>query len=135
MEILDSKRTGELKKVPMPFWYYFVVPELPPEVAHQSNMVDVRKYLAAEGSPVNVGSPVAIVENYWAVMMLKANGKGILKKTFFDRGTSVKVGDPIAIIGADGECIPYGQAYAVLEVIEHKRPKPARGSSSPEKQP
>lgn len=114
----------------MPFWYYFSVPKLPGEVAHQSNLVEIKKYLTAEGSVVDVGSPIAVVENYWAVMILKANGKGILKKTFFDRGASVKVGDPIAIIGADGECIPYGKEYAVLEVIEHKRPKPSKGSRS-----
>ncbi len=114
----------------MPFWYYFSVPKLPQDVAHQSNLVEIKKYLAAEGSPVDVGSPVVIVENYWAVMTLKANGKGVLKKTFFDPGTSVKIGDPIAIIGADGECIPYGQELAVLEVIERKRPKPASAKPS-----
>jgi hypothetical protein len=32
----------------MPFWYYFSVPKLPPEVAHQSNLVEIRNYLAAE---------------------------------------------------------------------------------------
>jgi pyruvate dehydrogenase E2 component (dihydrolipoamide acetyltransferase) len=114
----------------MPFWYYFSVPKLPPDVAHQSNLVEIRNYLAAEGSPVDVGSPIAAVENYWAVMTLKANDKGILKKAFFDRGTSVKIGDPIAIIGADGECIPYGRELAVLEVTERKRSKPVRDNRS-----
>lgn len=52
--------------------------------------------------------------------------QGILTKAFFDRGTSVQIGDPIAIIGADGECIPYGRELAVLEVTEHKRSKPIR---------
>jgi pyruvate/2-oxoglutarate dehydrogenase complex dihydrolipoamide acyltransferase (E2) component len=113
----------------MPFWYYFSVPNLPPEVAHQSNLVEIRNYLAAEGSPVDVGSPIAVVQNHWAVMTLKANGKGILKKTFFDRGTSVKIGDAIAIIEADGECIPYGQELAALEVTEHERAKPIRDKS------
>jgi pyruvate/2-oxoglutarate dehydrogenase complex dihydrolipoamide acyltransferase (E2) component len=114
----------------MPFWHYFPVPKLPAEVAHQSNLVEIRNYLASEGSVVDVGSPIAVVENYWAVMMLKANGKGTLRKTFFGPGTSVKIGDPIAIIGADGECLPYGREHAVLEVIEYKRPKPARGGRS-----
>jgi pyruvate/2-oxoglutarate dehydrogenase complex dihydrolipoamide acyltransferase (E2) component len=114
----------------MPFWYYFNVPKLPPEVAHQSNLVEIRNYVATEGSPVDAGSPIAVVENYWAVMTLKANGKGILKKTFFDRGTSVKIGDPIAIIGADGECIPYDRELVVLEVTEHKRSKPMREERS-----
>jgi len=106
------------------------VPKLPQEVAHQSNLVEIRNYVAAEGSPIDVGSPIALVENYWAVMTLKANGKGILKKTFFDRGTSVKIGDPIAIIGADGECVPYGRELAVLEVTEYKRSKHKRDDPS-----
>jgi len=114
----------------MPFWYYFPVPKLPHEVAHQSNLVEIRKYLAAEGSPVEAGSPVASVENYWAVMTLKANGKGVLRKTFFEPGTSVKIGDPIAIIGADGENIPYGKELALVEVIERKRRKPSEEDHS-----
>jgi hypothetical protein len=86
----------------MPFWYYFSVPRLPPEVAHQSNLVEIRNYLTAEGSPVDVGSPIALVENYWAVMTLRA----------------------------DGECIPYGKEPAVLEITEHKRSKPTRDNRS-----
>jgi pyruvate/2-oxoglutarate dehydrogenase complex dihydrolipoamide acyltransferase (E2) component len=72
----------------MPFWYFFSVPQLPPEVAHQSDLVEIRKYLPTEGSRLDVGSPVALIENYWAVMTLKANGKGVLKKTFFEKGSS-----------------------------------------------
>ena len=86
--------------------------------------------MAAEGSPVEDGSPVASVENYWAVMTLKANGKGVLRKTFFEPGTSVKIGDPIAIIGADGENIPYGKELARVEVIERKRRKPSEKDHS-----
>jgi len=57
-------------------------------------------------------------------MTLKANGKGVVRKTFFEPGTSVKIGDPIAIIGADGENIPYGKELALVEVVERKRRKP-----------
>lgn len=60
------------------------------------------------------------------MIVLKANRKGILKRTFFEPGVSVKIGDPIAIIGADGENIPHGKEHAVPEVIEHKREKPKR---------
>jgi pyruvate/2-oxoglutarate dehydrogenase complex dihydrolipoamide acyltransferase (E2) component len=65
-------------------------------------------------------------ENYWAVMRLKTNRPGIVMKTFFPRGTSVKIGDPIAIIGADGESIPYGKAYSILEIVKVKREKKKR---------
>ena len=109
----------------MPFWYFFPVPKLPPEVSHQSNVVEIRKYLASEGTAVDVGTPIASVENYWAVVTLKSNGKGLLRKTIFDPGTSVKIGDPIAVIGSDGENIPYGKEQASVEITEHKRYKPS----------
>jgi pyruvate dehydrogenase E2 component (dihydrolipoamide acetyltransferase) len=109
----------------MPFWYYFSVPKLPPDVAHQSNLVEIRKYLATEGTRLDVGSPVALIENCWALMTLKANGKGVLRKTFFEPGTSVKIGDPIAVVGADGEDVPYGNE-PVVEITEQKREKPTR---------
>jgi pyruvate/2-oxoglutarate dehydrogenase complex dihydrolipoamide acyltransferase (E2) component len=109
----------------MPFWYFFPVPKLPPEVSHQSNVVEIRKYLASEGSTVDVGTPIASVENYWAVVTLKSNGKGILRKTIFDPGTSVKIGDPIAVIGSDGENIPYRKEHASIEITERKREKPS----------
>jgi len=115
----------------MPFWYFFPVPQIPPEVAHQSNQVELVKYQAKEGSKIEKGTPIALVENWWAVFQLRANSPGVLKKTFFDPGTSIKVGDPIAIIGADGENLPYGQNYAVLEIVKTKREKPlAKGPSS-----
>jgi pyruvate dehydrogenase E2 component (dihydrolipoamide acetyltransferase) len=94
----------------MPFWYFFPVPQIPPEVAHQSNLVELVKYLAREGSKVDKVVPIALVENWLAVFQLRANGPAILKKTFFDPGTSITVGDPIAIIGPDGEAIPYDQS-------------------------
>ena len=74
---------------------------------------------------VDVGTPIAVIQNYCAVMTLKANGNGILKKTFFETGTSVKIGDPIAIIGSDGENIPYGKEPASIEITERKREKPS----------
>ena len=102
----------------MPFWYFLTIPQLPQEVAHQSNQVQVQEYLSKEGDEIEPGTPIAVIENRWAVMWLKANGQGILRKTFFAPGTHVKVGDPIAIIGADGENIPYDKEYSILEIVK-----------------
>jgi pyruvate/2-oxoglutarate dehydrogenase complex dihydrolipoamide acyltransferase (E2) component len=114
----------------MPFWYYFSVPKLPPDVSRQSNIVEIRKYLAPEGSAIDVGTSIALVENYWAVMTLKANGKGILRKAIFEPGASVKVGDPIAVIGSEGENIPYEKESASVEITERRRQKPSRKKES-----
>ena len=73
---------------------------------------------------MDLGTPVALVENYWARMRLKANSKGILQKTFFRPWTHVKIGDPIAIIGADGENLPYDRQSSTVEITEIKREKP-----------
>jgi pyruvate/2-oxoglutarate dehydrogenase complex dihydrolipoamide acyltransferase (E2) component len=93
-------------------------------VSHQSNLVEVQEYLLKEGNAVDIGMPIAIIENYWAKLRLKDNSKGFLQKTFFGAGTSVKIGDPIAIIGADGEDLPYGRDAAIVEIEEIKRRSP-----------
>ena len=63
-------------------------------------------------------------------MTLKANGRGILKKTFFEAGASVKIGDPIAIIGSDGENIPCAKEYAAAEITKRRRQKPSDNNES-----
>jgi pyruvate/2-oxoglutarate dehydrogenase complex dihydrolipoamide acyltransferase (E2) component len=113
----------------MPFWYFFTVPKLPVEVSDRSNRVEVREYLLKEGDLVAPGAAVAIVENRWATIRLKANGYGILQKTIFSPGTDVQINDPIAVIGADGENIPYGKNYSIAEVVEIKREKPSKDQS------
>jgi pyruvate dehydrogenase E2 component (dihydrolipoamide acetyltransferase) len=104
----------------MPFWYFFTIPQLPPDVLHLPDQIQLRQYLCAEGDSVEPGTPIAIIENHCAVMRLKANGNGILQKMLFRPNTYVNVGDPIATIGADGEAIPYGQPKSILEIIERK---------------
>lgn len=64
-------------------------------------MHDCRRRYPKEGSKVEPGTPIALIENWWAVFQLNAKGQGILKKTFSDPGTSITVGDPIAIIGGN----------------------------------
>jgi pyruvate/2-oxoglutarate dehydrogenase complex dihydrolipoamide acyltransferase (E2) component len=64
--------------------YYFVkIPDLPPEAQHQSRAIDIIEYLVAEGDTVAAGTPLARVENWWAVMELDAMGPGILTKSIF----------------------------------------------------
>jgi pyruvate/2-oxoglutarate dehydrogenase complex dihydrolipoamide acyltransferase (E2) component len=109
--------------------YYFVkVPDLPPEVQHQSRAVDIIEYLVAEGDAVAAGTPLARVENWWAVMEFDAVGPGILTKAFFDRGTRVRIGDPFAIIVCDPESASTSTESARLRIVGALRTKATRGS-------
>jgi len=110
----------------MPFWYFFSVPKLEAEISEQSGIVQLKSYLVREGDKVSIGTPVALIENHWAVLKLKANGDGIVRRTIFDPGTHVKVGDPIAVINTEGENIPYGKDYVLAEVAELKCAKQIR---------
>jgi hypothetical protein len=42
---------------PMPFWYFVSIPDLPPETSHQSNLVEIGKYLTVEGKQSHSQSP------------------------------------------------------------------------------
>jgi pyruvate/2-oxoglutarate dehydrogenase complex dihydrolipoamide acyltransferase (E2) component len=109
--------------------YYFVkIPILSAEVQHQSHAVDIVEYLVAEGDSVAAGTPLARVENWWALMEFDAVGPGILTKAFFDRGTRVRIGEPFAIIVCDPESAPAGTESARLRIVGTRRIKPTQGS-------
>jgi pyruvate/2-oxoglutarate dehydrogenase complex dihydrolipoamide acyltransferase (E2) component len=105
----------------MPFWYFLRVPILGPEVNHQSNAVDVRKYLIRGGKFFDSGTPIIEVENYWAVMQLRAVGRGTFRKSFFDHHESVRIGDPIGIVAADGDDQIYDRDNLSVKILEVKR--------------
>ena len=89
--------------------------------------VELVEYVVKENAKIEKGQPIAVVQNWWAKMVLKAIGPGYVSKTFFEKGTYVKEGDPLAIIVCDPEDGPRSAETSKLEVIEHIRRKP--GSS------
>jgi pyruvate/2-oxoglutarate dehydrogenase complex dihydrolipoamide acyltransferase (E2) component len=108
--------------------YYFVtIPEFPQEGAHQSSLVELVEYATQEGQEVIPGTPIATVENWWAILQIEANGRGYMQRTFFPPRTNVRIGDPIAIILCDGEDVPYGQPKSMISVLRIKRRKSAKG--------
>jgi pyruvate dehydrogenase E1 component beta subunit len=105
-------------------YYYVSVPRLPPAVQHQSDSVEVVRYLVKEGERISAGAPLIQVKNWWAVMEFDAVGAGILSKVFFRRGTHVKVADPFAIVICDPEDRPRAEESCVIRIIERLRDKP-----------
>jgi pyruvate/2-oxoglutarate dehydrogenase complex dihydrolipoamide acyltransferase (E2) component len=104
--------------------YYFVnVPKLPKQVSHQLGTVELVEYRVGEGEKIETGQTIAIVQNWWAKMVLKAVGPGYVSKTFFTRGTRIKEGDPLAIIVCDPDDGPKGKDTSEIEIIESIRAK------------
>jgi len=58
-------------------------------------------------------------------MTLRAVRPGYVSKNFFEKGTHIKEGDPLAIIGCDPEDGPRSKETRELEVFENIRQKPS----------
>jgi pyruvate/2-oxoglutarate dehydrogenase complex dihydrolipoamide acyltransferase (E2) component len=105
-------------------YYYVNVPRLPSAVQHQSGTVEIVRYLVREGDRVSARTPIVQVQNWWAVMEFDAVGTGFVSKTFFERGTNVKVADPFAIIICDPEDRPRTEESCIVRIVERLRDKP-----------
>ena len=109
--------------------YYFVnVPKLPKQVSHQMGTVELVEYVVKEKEKVEKGQAIAVVKNWWAKMSLKAVGPGYISKTFFEKGTHIKEGDPLAIVVCDPEDGPRSKETSEIEIIETIRHKSSGAS-------
>lgn len=113
----------------MPFYYFVTITEPDKRYRHQSGLVELHEYHVVEGDRIEAGSPLATVENWWARFEIAAIGPGIVLKTFFSPGTHVKVGDPILIVGCDGENAPAGATVSTMVVRHEKRVRPAQSDA------
>lgn len=64
------------------------------------------EWLKMEGDTVEKGDPLAKVEGEKVVFDVEAQARGVLGKIFATKGTTVRVGEPMAIITEEGEEVP-----------------------------
>jgi pyruvate/2-oxoglutarate dehydrogenase complex dihydrolipoamide acyltransferase (E2) component len=117
----------------MAFHYFLPVPKLSPDVRDQSGSVELLAWLVPERAPIRPDQPVAHVQTRWAVLELRTTGAGILGKQIFDPGTHIAEGDPLAVIYADGEALPYSRPAVTVQVIAVRQEKPRRGTARNER--
>ena len=96
----------------MPFWYHLSIPPLGDPLPAT---VRIDKWLLDEGSEVHRGTKIAIIEASKARFAVTTNGDGFLREKLFPAGAEVDASNPIAVIAADGEDIPYNRPYALVE--------------------
>lgn len=76
-----------------------------PEIAANMTSARLVAWYLAEGDPVQVGQPLADIETDKAVIEYTAEADGILGKILVPAGAEAAVGDPIALLLAEGEAV------------------------------
>ena len=77
-----------------------------PQMGYDMQEGKLIRWLKAEGSEVEVGEAVAEIETDKAVVEFESYASGILSRILVLEGATVPVGQPIAIVGAEGEVLP-----------------------------
>jgi hypothetical protein len=92
----------------MAFYYDLRLPE---------ELVDCKlvAQIVAKGSCIEANSVIAIIENNEGRSLLRNAGPGVLSGWFICPGEAIAHGDQLARMLADGEDIPYGKPYLIVE--------------------
>lgn len=95
-----------------------------PEVLAGSEEAAIQTWLVAAGQTLTIGMPLAEVETEKANLEYASEVEGTVLKLLVAEGVNVKVGDPILLIGAEGESADDAPAEPapVVEPVETPTP-------------
>ena len=102
-----------------------------PEVLAGSAEAAIQTWLVAAGQDVAVGMPLAEVETEKAIVEYAAETAGTVLQLLVPEGVSVKVGDPIAIVGAKGESVEGIAPEPETPAVAEASPAPAPAAAAP----
>ena len=74
-----------------------------PQMGYDMQEGTVVRWLKAEGSNVELGEPVAEIETDKAVVEFESYAAGVLQTILVEEGSTVPVGQPIAVVGDEAE--------------------------------
>jgi pyruvate dehydrogenase E2 component (dihydrolipoamide acetyltransferase) len=98
-----------------------------PEVLAGSAEAAIQTWLVTPGQALSVGVPLAEVETEKAVVEYASEHEGTVLQLLVAEGVSVKVGDPIAVVGAKGESVDVPSASPEVEAAAQAAAARARG--------
>jgi len=101
----------------MPFTYELPIPKLD---GASDRTIRLDKWLAREGDELHRGSAVAVITVSGARYEVRANGEGFLRERLVNNGDAISSSTVLAIIGADGENIPYGKPYSTAHRLTRR---------------
>jgi pyruvate dehydrogenase E2 component (dihydrolipoamide acetyltransferase) len=74
-----------------------------PEVAAGATEAVLSEWLVKENTPFRTGDPIVTLETDKAAVEMAAESDGVILRALVSGGTTVEVGSPVALIGAEGE--------------------------------
>ena len=92
-----------------------------PQMGYDMQEGTVVRWLVAEGAEVDTGDAIAEIETDKAVVEFESTAPGLLRRILVPEGTTVPVGQTIAIVGDADEDIPEPEA---LEAVQPPEPEP-----------
>lgn len=104
-----------------------------PEVLAGSEEAAIQTWLVAVGDTLTLGRPLAEIETEKANVEYAAEAEGTVLQLLVKEGVNVKVGDPILVIGAEGETVEAAPAAPVVEPASPAAPpvvEPAETSAA-----
>jgi pyruvate dehydrogenase E2 component (dihydrolipoamide acetyltransferase) len=105
-----------------------------PEVLANATEAVIQTWLVSAGQEIAIGDPIAEIETDKAVVEYAAEVAGIVGKLLAEPGTTIVVGEPIAVVLAPGETEADIDAAAPDDVDESPTPEPelvAVGAAAP----
>lgn len=106
-----------------------------PEVLAGASEAAIQSWLVQPGQQIAVGVPLAEVETEKAVVEYAAETEGTVLQLLVSEGVSVNVGDPIAVVGAEGESVSpdlVSPEVSASAVVSASPDAPSETSASPE---
>ena len=108
-----------------------------PQMGYDMQEGTVVRWLKSEDSEVKLGEAIAEIETDKAVVELESTASGTLRRILVSEGTTVPVGQPIAIIGAADEELPETVAEAAMPpepptIVESSIPLPSSTAQAEE---
>ena len=102
-----------------------------PQMGYDMQEGTLVRWLKAVGDEVSLGDPVAEIETDKAVVEFESTAEGVLLKFLVEEGTTVAVGEVIAMVGAEGEDVD-GEGAAAGDDGADSVAVEAEGASDPD---
>jgi len=102
-----------------------------PQMGYDMQEGTLVRWLKAVGDEVSLGDPVAEIETDKAVVEFESTAEGVLLKFLVEEGTTVAVGEVIAMVGAEGEDVD-GEGAAAGDDGAASVAVEAEGASDPD---